>query len=705
MIQKLLLFYAISLSVLSLTPEASAQNAKADKVYMLMGIQGNSNCVIGPQLPHGSINPSPQTAKGRHSGYTPGQPIRGFGQLHVSGTGWGRYGQILLSPQVGFDPAEDCHDSPHSAETATPYYYAVMLDRYHIKAEVSPTRHCAVYRFTFPKSGEANLLVDIAHNIPQHIAPEIGGRFLGGHIAYDKSTGTLNGWGEYMGGFGSSDPYKVYFTLVPETRPDQVKIINKDKGPLYAQLLFPPGSTEITVRIGISMKSIENAKRFLADEVGTHSMEDVKAGAKALWEKTLSLIDIKGGTEDAQKQFYTALYHSFMMPRDRSGDNPNWNSEMPHIDDHYCVWDTWRTKYPLMVLLEESFVAKTINSFIDRFAHNGVCNPTFTSSLDWESKQGGDDVDNIIADAFAKGVRGFDHQKAYELIKSNAFNARSKDYIRLGWLPETGGKMSCSYNAEFAYNDFCTAGVASLMKDKTTAQILKQRSESWTKLFNPDLESKGFKGFMAPRKENGEWIDIDPSHVYGSWVNYFYEGNSWVYTLFTPHQSDRLIQLCGGKDEMIRRLTYGFDNHLIDLSNEPGFLAPFVFTHCNRADLTAKYVAEIRKNSFSLAKGYPDNEDSGAMGAWYVFTSIGLFPNAGQDLYYLLPPAFQDIELTMETGKKIRIKTIKDKPEDQYIQSVSINGKTLNRTWIRHHEIAEGATIIFKLTDKPGTGL
>lgn len=237
-------------------------------------------------------------------------------------------------------------------------------------------------------------------------------------------------------------------------------------------------------------------------------------------------------------------------------------------------------------------------------------------------------------------------------MKWNAYHARSKDYLRLGWEPETGGIMSCSAGIEYAYNDFCTSEIAGIMHDENTQKELNERSGNWSQLFNPLQESHTYKGFIVPRKANGEWVAIDPAKAYGSWVEYFYEGNSWTYTLFVPHQFDRLIEYCGGKANMIKRLSYGFENNLISLNNEPGFLSPFIFTHCGRPDLTARYVSQIRKDNFSLLKGYLDNEDSGAMGSWYIFTSIGLFPNAGQDFYYLLPPAFTDVELTMENGKK-----------------------------------------------------
>lgn len=692
------IFYGVLLITSSCTSRNNTDKFKSDLVDMFMGVQGFSNCVIGPQLPHGSINPSPQTPNGHHDGYHPSEPIRGFGQLHSSGTGWGRYGQVFISPQIGFNANEDGHDSQKSDEHASPYYYKVHLDRYNIKTEITPTANCAYYRFTFPKSEEANILLDIAHNIPQHIVPFVNGQFLGGEIFYNRNALTLSGWGEYVGGFGNDkEPYRVYYNIVFDKEPTEVLITNKQENALYAQIKLPQDPDIVHMKVAVSMKSIENAHRFLKEEIANNSFEAIKLKALQTWEDVFASIDVRGGNDYDNRIFYTTMYHSFIMPRNRTGDNPYWESTLSHFDDHYCVWDTWRTKYPLMLLIQESFVAETINSFIDRFENQGVVRPTYTSSLVWDWKQGGDDIDNIIADAFVKGVTGFNRKKAYELIKFNAFNERSRAYIQNGWEPEPAERMSCSYTMEYAYNDFCASAVAEILNDTSTAIQLKERSKKWIYLFNNELDSHGFKGFVAPRKKNGEWITIDPTERYGSWVEYFYEGNSWVYTLFTPHQFDTLIEMCGGKDMMIKRLIYGFENDLIELDNEPGFLSPFIFTHCKRPDLTAKYVNMIRQNHFSLETGYPENEDSGAMGSWYVFTSIGIFPNAGQDFYYLIPPAFDEITITRENGKKIQIKTVRKNPEANNIESVVVNGKKLDAPIIRHADISEGANIIYNL--------
>lgn len=693
------LFLGLACCVLCQFPaiagNASETISKADMVDMFMGVQGMSHCVIGPQIPHGSVNPSPQTQDGSHGGYKADKPIRGFAQLHVSGIGWGRYGQILLSPQTGFNADENGHDSDKADEIAHPYYYAVDLERYGIKTEITPTHHCASYRFTFPETQDANILLDVAHNIPQHIVPVVGGRFLDGSIAYDEESGYVTGWGEYAGGFGDDAPYKVYFAMYLDCPIKEFTVSGNIPEALYARLALPENPGTVCLQVGISFKSVDNARMYLANEIAGQTFDTLCAQAKGMWEDVFAKISVNGGTAEEERMFYTAMYHSYVMPRDRTGDNPHWESTVPHFDDHYCVWDTWRTKFPLMILLDESFVGRVISSFVDRFEHNGKCRPTFTSSLEWDWKQGGDDVDNIIADAFVKDVSGFDRSGAYALLKSDAFQQRSPAYLRYGWEPEPAERMSCSYTMEYAYNDFCVATVAGLMGDSLVEKQLAERATRWTNLFNPDLESYGFKGFVGPRKEDGEWIKIDPAKRYGSWVEYFYEGNSWVYTLFVPHQFGRLIELCGGKDEMIRRLCFGFDHDLIELDNEPGFLSPFIFTHCGRPDLTAKYVDKIRNNHFSLETGYPENEDSGAMGAWYVFTSIGFFPNAGQDFYYVLPPAFPEVTIERENGKQILVRTRKITPDATELVAVYVNGRKVQDGIIRHADIAQGATLLY----------
>ncbi|MDP4185622.1 MAG: GH92 family glycosyl hydrolase [Bacteroidota bacterium] len=694
---------------LGLSSSVFSQNkvvSPVDLVDMMMGQKGESNCVIGPQTPHGSINPSPQTPGGGHDGYNPQMPIRGFGQLHVSGTGWGRYGQILISPQTGFVAREDGHDSPKSEEIASPYYYKVRLDRYNILTELSPTKHSAIYRFTYPASDSASVLLDLAHNIPMHIAPEVKGRFCGGKMFIDPDKHVIKGWGSYAGGYGDAGtPYMVYFyaefnkSLLSYEIQRTFKGVNADTH--WARLSFKTTEGEaLTLKIAISMKSIDNAKEFLKAEIPGYDFEQVKNSAKECWNSVLGKINIITSDSICKRTFYTAFYHSQLMPRDRSSDNPNWTNNEPYFDDHFDIWDTWRTKFPLMVLLDQDYVARNIRSFIDRLEHNRDVKPGFISGLDMDMKQGGDDVDNVIADAYVKGVAGVDWGKAWKVLSFNAEQDRSPNYLKNGWQVEDGAPMSCSNSLEFAYNDFCAAQMAKGLGLEDAYKKYITRSQNWEKLFDPKTCDNGYCGFIRPRKADLAWVDFDPRKNYYSWNEFFYESNSWTYSLFIPHQFNKLVALGGGKEQFAKRLNYGFQNNLIWLDNEPGFLAPFIFIYCGRPDMTSYWVDRIRDERFSLEKGYPGNEDSGAMGSWYVFTTLGLFPNAGQDIYYLVSPAVEKSKITLWNGKNVNIWAKNLSARNKIIKSVTVNGKPWNKAWIRHSDLVNGASIVFEMGDK-----
>lgn len=691
------------ISIILFNESTLSAQSLADKVDLFMGQHGNSQCVIGPQMPHSSINPSPDTPGGGHDGYAEDKPIRGFSQLHVSGTGWGRYGQILLSPQIGFNSEETGHDSEKAEEVATPYYYNVKLTRYDINCEVTPAQHSAIYRFKFPGKTDQNILLDITHNLTEHIVPEVKGRYIGGEIRYEPRDRMLVGYGEYKGGFGdAATPYRVYFAFWSDNidlQKAQIGSAPYDNGVatsrLFAKIPVEDKlSGQTTLCVAVSMRSIDNAKNYLKTEAIGKGFETIKKQGRAAWENTLSKIKIGGVDEKQEKLFYTCMYFANVMPRERTDDNPRWLGV--NYDDHFCIWDTWRTKMPLMVLLNEDLVNGVINGFINRYQKDGRCNPTFTGSLDWTERQGGDDCENVIADAIVKGLKGFDRKAAYDYVKWSAQNRRTPDYQRLGWQPETGGLMSCSTALEYAYNDYCAYEIAKKMGDKKFAKLMLNRSHSWQKIFNVEQkdEDSDIKGFVGPRKENGEFINIPVRHNYGSWVEYFYEGNSWTNTLFTPHDFKSLIQFCGGEEKMTERLVYGFDNNLITLWNEPGFLSPFIFHHCNRPELSAKYVNRLRNSNYSLERGFADNEDSGAMGSWYVFTAMGLFPNAGQDFYYLLPPAYDSISLSLSSGKTLQVKR---EGNGEKIKAVYLNNKKIKGNTIKHSKVIKGGTLRFVL--------
>ncbi|GAA6770405.1 glycoside hydrolase domain-containing protein [Flavobacterium sp. CGRL2] len=324
------------------------------------------------------------------------------------------------------------------------------------------------------------------------------------------------------------------------------------------------------------------------------------------------------------------------------------------------------------------------------------------------SEQGGNNIDNIIADAFVKGVKGVDWKQAYEVVKFNADNERngisygkpdnSRMYKELGWIP--AGKMSCSVTLEYAYNDFCASQMAKSLGSKEDYKKYFDRSTKWINLWDKNAQSNAFNGFIVPKNLDGQFVTIDIKKNWGSWKDYFYEGSSWTYSYFTPHQFERLVEISGGKEAFAKKLQYAFDNNLIDYGNEPAFLAVHAFHYADRTDLASFYIRKLMKERFTL-EGNAENDDSGAMSSWYVFSAMGFFPNAGQNIYYLTGSPFEKTVLTLGNGKKVIITAKNASDKNVYIQSCKINGKTWKNSIFTHKEIENGGTIEFVMGEKP----
>jgi predicted alpha-1,2-mannosidase len=722
-INYLILFLLV---VFSISPATAQQKSSfADYVNPYIGVlDDESYCTIGPQLPFGSVNPCPQTLEGGNDGYSFYESIRGFAQLHVSGTGWGKYGQFLVSPQTGLDIREGQHDSPKSGEIAKAYYYAVTLNRYQIKTEFTPTSHSVIYRFTFPQSNESHIIIDVTHSLTRDIAPYIGGNVSAGNIEIDTTDkNRITGFGRYSGGFGGEGEYNVYFCARFSKTPassgtwqngkKQTKpfaSISNNNERIGAFLKFHTADQEpVYMKIGISFKSVKQAEAWLESEIPSWDFETVKENAKKTWDRELGKIEVDGGSEKDKTLFYSALYRSMMMPRDRTNDFKGWDEKASLWDDHYAVWDTWRTAFPLMSLINPGMVRDNVNAFIERFKKNHIVKDAFIAGEDMFREQGGNNIDNVIADAYVKGIQGIDWEKAYEVLKYDADNQRlglqwsnipekqdtvMASYKKRGWIP--AGIMSCSIGLEYQYNDFCVAQVAKgLGKDADYKKYLK-RSQQWTELWNQNLESGGYKGFIGPRKPNGDWINIDPARNWGSWHEYFYEASSWTYSYFVPQDFPKLVELSGGADVFAQKLEYGLEHHLIDYSNEPAFLAIQSFHYAHRSDLASYWVKKMMSEQYT-DKGYPGNEDSGAMGSWYVFAALGFFPNAGQPLYYLNGPVFKKIILSLGNGKKLLITATNASGENVYVQNCFLNGKKLTEPYITHSQLMEGGSLEFTM--------
>jgi predicted alpha-1,2-mannosidase len=716
---------AATLCTAMLSAQAQTPKQPVDYVNNFIGVLDGidaTNCVIGPQWPFGSINPSPQTKKGGNDGYNPNEPIRGFGQLHVSGTGWGTNGQVFISPQIGLAVGEADHDSPKANEKASPYEYAVTLERYGITTHFTPSRHSTIYKFVFPQSDSAHILFDITHNLPMDIRPEIGGEVSEGSVMVEGQY--IKGQGIYRGGFGGGN-YPVYFVAMVSKKPthtgtwlngaitmgsNQQALVKKNDR-VGAILNFTTKENEtLYLKIAVSYKSIEQAKAWLDAEIKAFNYDKVKAATKSAWNTLLKKIEVDGGSEKDKTIFYTAMYHAHLMPRNRTDDNKDFGKGVPVWDDHFAVWDTWRTVYPLHALISPEMVSSTVNSFIARYKVHGMVKDAFVNGNEMNNEQGGNNIDNIIAEAYLKGVKGVNWEDAYKVLKFNADNMRlgsfawrkedsaNNTYVKQGWIP--AGIMNCSMTLEYAYNDHSIALVAKGLGKTVDYNKYIDRSKQWINLWNKDAESDGFKGFIMPRKLDGEFVATDLKKYPGSWKNYFYEGSSWTYSWFVPHDFNKLVELNGGKETFARKLEYGFQNNLIDYGNEPAFLAVQGFHYAGRPDLSSFWVRRLMSRRFT-EKGVPGNDDSGAMSAWYIFSAMGFFPNAGQNIYYITGPLFKKVKLHLGNGKTLTINAPNASDTNIYVRSFAINGKRMASTIISYNDIKDGGSITFDMSETP----
>ncbi len=675
-------------------------------------------CSFGVSMPFGAIRPCPHTPDSRN-GYSATKQISGFTNVNT-GSAY-KYVNLLVSPQTGlscWDQGENKateYDSDKANEVSRPDYYSVDLTRYGIKTEITSARFTSFYRFTYPETNNEGASIMI---YPSH---SFSSKYTYSNIAYDAKNNMISGYlklndGWYFAGgtiyyaIKFNKPVKSFgmFDNAHRKMHNNADTISGDGVGCF--LKFNTTANEkVCMKVSISTKSIANAQNFVNNEIPDWNFDKARANAAETWNKALSavLIDDNNITTDEKTGLYTALYYTLISPKDRTGDCP-WNYAGPYFDDELCIWDTFRSEFPFLTLIKESVVKNNIQSFCEVYKHTGYAPDAFLCGFG-DMVQGGDDVENVIADAYVKGVAGINWTDAYNLMKGHATVSGRTPYYRnndLGWVPfNTIPKMaygSASKTMEFAYNDFCTSRVAAGLGFKTDKDRFYNRSTKWINLWNPDVKSEGFSGFITAKDTIGQWKVLDPNeNPGGSFSKYFYEGNSWTYSFFAPHQMAKLVNLMGGKSIFTNRLE-NYVSQKIEITNEPCFLTPYLFTYVARPDLTSNYVRQIASTKFTR-NAYPGDEDSGAMSSWFIFSQLGFFPVSGQDIYLINGPRYQKITLQMENGKNIVIYGKNASADNKYVKAVTLNGKDLKQAWFKHNEIKNGAVFNFQMDSKAST--
>ncbi|KAF4125146.1 Glycosyl hydrolase family 92 [Geosmithia morbida] len=644
---------------------------------------------------------------------------------------------------------------------ATPGYFALSLNS-SIRAEMTTTNHTALYRFTFPSEPTKDKRGGELPYSPLILADltDLSDSRTNGQIKVDPDAGRITGNGTFAPSFGVGT-YDLHFCTDFEGADirDAGVWINNRAGntsdylvlsedgnndpplPAGAWVRFrAPESNEILARVGLSFVNVDQACQNAEKEVEDFDFARVREDAADAWRHKLGAVsvDSKGVSESLQRTFWSGIYRSFISPQDYTGENPLWESDEPYFDSFYCIWDSFRSTHPLLTLLDPHAQALMVRSLIDVYRHEGRL-PDCRMSLCKGFSQGGSNADNLIADSYVKGLDGgIDWETAYEAVVSDAEDQPAvwtlggrgglASWKKLGYVPTDDFDpvgvglftRSISRTIEYSYNDFCIAQMARDMKKTDDAEKYLKRSENWINMFDADSRSElnttgtselvdsGFKGFLQPRYLNGTFGYQDPAictfllNFDGCYLNpgghETYEGGSWLYTFYVPHDQATLIPTLGGTDAFIKRLRFLHDTPgLLYVGNEQSYIHFFLFHFAGRPGLSAEYVHKHIPGSFNdTLSGIPGNDDSGAMGSFTGLTMMGLFPVSGQNVYLINPPFFREVNITNpQTAKTATIRAVDFDAAyaNIYIQSVKLDGEDYSMSWITHDFFVNGGTL------------
>ena len=746
-----------------------------------IGSEGVGRTFPGPAMPFGMAKPGPDCGVLPNAGWAPmPEAVSGFSQTHVSGTGGGqKYGNILIQPfaprafetsgatgtseptettefseTIGIAESQKPQRTPwpqktqhRLSETVELGYYATTYEN-GIRTEITTSDRCAHYRIHYPaaiahpKTEGGGLLIDATHFLGKDTIPNLRERqqFVGAGIEpVDKYA--VQGFSRVRGGWNNGDAYTVYFYLMT------------DKPRMGDELISPSGTialyfadTLVNVKVGISYVSMRQARR----NIDRHDFDEQLQLLRDTWEEQLQKVQIEG-TEQQKRMFYTALYHTMLMPVCKTGENPKW-TESPYYDDYYAIWDTYRTSTPLLTLLWPERQVEIVNSLLNIYTREGYMPDARSGDCNGRT-QGGSNAEVVIADAFVKDLgksdspstlhpspsTHIDYKLALEAMLKDAEQDPGADhekhgrgglneYKRLGYVPY-GIPRAGTRTVEYAYNDYCIAQVAKGLMDEAAATShtshlsplssvydeYMQRSGNWRNLWRANYEWDDVKGYIMPRDENGVWLDSVPwghSKVYHPripytpvtkvapwflpwWDTFFYEALSAEYSLSIPHDVEGLIEACGGADAFRHRLDLFFERGRYNVGNEPSFLTPCLYHWLGRPDLSTQRIRQIIAENYNdQPDGLPGNDDGGAMSSWLAFHMMGLYPNAGQDYYLLNIPLLNSYTLSLPNGKSLRVKQI-EKTRLSKPFTVSLNGRELKDARITHEELLQGGELVF----------
>lgn len=701
-----------------------------------IGTGGHGHTYPGATVPFGMIQLSPDNGNSAWdwvSGYhVTDSIIAGFSHLHLSGTGIGDLADLLFMPvnkEIDLTKTVNSRDDipykskfSHDREEAAPGYYEVFLEDPQVNVQLSSSLRTGYSKYTFTEGDKQSVILD-----------------LGFAINWDKATETsivlendrkISG---YRHSTGWANNQKVFFTAEfskPITKHHFIADGKKEDGDKVegvktsAQFFFDETTgKEVEVKLALSSVSVENAKENL--DKGDFNFSNIKKDAQKTWNKSLQHITVETPVDSLKTIFYTALYHTKLAPvtfSDANGEFRKENDSIVKAKDYTAystlsLWDTFRAQQPLLTLTNPDKVTDIIKSMLEYYKTNKIL-PVWTLYGNETNTMTGYHSIPVIAEAYFKGIKDFDIEEAYKAMKTTMMQDERglKYYKEYGYIPYNAVDESVTISLEYAYNDWCVAQVAKALDKQEDYEYFSERAKAYQELFDPET------GFMRGKAKDGKtWnTPFDPKHSNHRENTDYTEGNAWQHSWFVLHEPQEFIKLHGGPDNFTEKLEQLFtedseitgDNTSVDISgligqyahgNEPSHHIAYLFNEAGQPWRTQYWVNEILKTQYSTQPdGLSGNEDAGQMSAWYVFSSMGLYPfNPASAEYEIGSPLFEKSTINLEDGKTFNIIAEDVSEENIYIQSASLNGEDFNQTSITHQEILKGGELKFVMGPKP----
>ena len=675
--------------------------------------------------------------------------IIGFAHTNFSGTGHSDLGDLLVMPTTGDlilhplsgeDGSKGFYSTfDHKNEKASPGYYEVDLDTYDIKAELTASERVGFHRYTFPKTNNAHILLDMVYNVYHHDNKNVWTSIRVENDSLITGYRQTKGWARDRKVFFAmqfSQPFVSYGHQKYDEvkydgfyrRFDQSKNFPEMAGKdLRVYFNFDTQQHQvIQVKMALSAVSTAGALKNMNTEIPHWDFEKVKAETKDKWNTELSKIEVTTLQESEKETFYTALYHTNLSPilyEDVDGQYRGLDQNI-HTSEGFTnytifsLWDTYRALHPLFNITQPDRNNDMIKSMLahqQQSVHHML--PIWSHYANENWCMIGYHATSVIADAMVKDVGDFDIKTALDASVATAnvsyFDGLG-DYIQYHYVPDDKSHSSVSKTLEYAYNDWCIAQIAKKAGDSSAEEEFLNRSENYKNVYDKSI------GFMRPKLADGTFKkSFDPMDTHGQG---FIEGNAWNYGLYVPQDIDQMISMMGGKERFTQHLNSLFTMEIEDKyiekheditrdgimgnyvhGNEPGHHIPYLYNWTGHPEKTQARVRMIMDKMYGPGvDGLCGNDDAGQMSAWYVFSSLGFYPvTPGSANYALGSPLIKEAKVHLNNGKTLHIIAENQSERNVYVGQVFLNDKVLENNMISHKDIMLGGKLIFKMTDKP----